>query len=366
MKKTLIALAALAAVGTASAQSTVTLSGIVKGGVAQTKYSNGAAGNGSATTVNDGGSRFILSGTEDLGGGLRANFQADMRFRLDDNGGAPTSSPLGTGNTFIGLSGGFGALQLGKLDTHYCLGGDTHGSRSTALSAGSCAILGFVNTPGTSGMANATRSTNVIRYTTPRMGGFVGQLNYSTGASGTEGAAGQVGKGRAIHGSVIYSAGPLRAGLSVWDGKTENRTVPVAAGADQKAITAMVDWNFGMGTVGLTWDSSERVGLAERDAISVPVTFKLGTGTLLGTYTRASNAKNAAGATLANTSANLWSIGYDYPLSRRTTAGVSYVRLDNKAAAQYTLYTQHSLGGAASAGVGQDMSQVYVGIRHTY
>jgi len=139
MKKTLIALAAMATT-TAFAQSTVTLSGNVKAGLAQTKYSGATAGNGSATGLADGSSRFILSGSEDLGGGLRANFQVDTRFRIDDNGAAPSASPLAGGNTFIGLAGKFGNLQIGKLDTHYCLGSDTHGTRATALQASSCGL----------------------------------------------------------------------------------------------------------------------------------------------------------------------------------------------------------------------------------
>ena len=123
MKKSLIALAAFAAT-TAFAQSSVTLSGIIKGGIAANSYSGSATAtnNGSNTSVSDGSSRFILSGTEDLGGGLKANFSIDTRFRADENGGAPTGGLVGTGNAFVGLSGGFGAVQLGKLDTHYCMG----------------------------------------------------------------------------------------------------------------------------------------------------------------------------------------------------------------------------------------------------
>ncbi len=393
MKKTLIALAALAAVGTASAQSTVTLSGILKGGVAQTKYSNGTvagATNGSGLAVADGSSRFILSGSEDLGGGLRANFQADTRFRVDDNGGAPTSSPLATGNTFVGLSGGFGALQLGKLDTHYCLGSDTHGSRATALQASSCGVLGYVPVQAgftaaaaTAGapavgagspvaIANASRSVNTLRYTTPNFGGFTAQVNYSTAWAGSDGDVGDAGKGRAAHGALNYAAGPLRAGLSLWDARSESR-LAAAARNDQRAMTAMVDWNFGMGSVGLTWDRS-RVNAAaaggavsenERDALSVPVTFKLGTGTLLATYTRAADVE-VGGAKVANTGANLWSVGYDYPLSRRTSVGVSYARLDNEAGAGYQLYTQGALNGTRNNSVGQDANQFYVGVRHTF
>ena len=369
MKKTLIALAALAAVGTASAQSTVTLSGILKAGVAQTKYSNAAVGNGSSLGVADGSSRFILSGSEDLGGGLRANFQIDNRFRLDDNGAAPTSNPVGTGSTFLGLSGGFGNLQIGKLDTHYCLGADSNASRATALQASSCAIVGFVPVAGVNtGIAQLTRSMNVLRYTTPNMSGFTASATYSTAQAGSEGAVGDAGKGRAISGALNYAAGPIRAGLSVWDSKSESR-VAGAAQADQESISAVLGYDFGMGSIGLGLDrSTVTTGLiggatveTRRNAWSVPVTFKLGTGTLLATYSRANDVSGTA-----NSGANMWSVGYEYPLSKRTSLGVSYVRLDNKAAGAYQLYTQASLSGLPANVTGQDASQFYVGVRHTF
>ena len=368
MKKTLIALAALAAVGTASAQSTVTLSGILKGGVAQTKYSNGGATDGSGLAVADGSSRFIMSGSEDLGGGLRANFQIDNRFRVDDNGAAPTSSPLATGVTFVGLSGNFGNVQLGKLDTHYCQGVDSHGARATALTASSCAVLGYVNVAGANtAIGQQTRTTNALRYTTPTMSGFNALVTYSTAQGGSEGAVGDAGKGRAIGAALNYAAGPIRAGLSAWNSKSESR-VAGAAQADQSAYSLMGNYDFGKGTVGLSYDrSTVTAGLVDgvtadtkRTSWSVPVTFMLGTGTLLGTYSRAND------TAVANTGASIWSVGYDYPLSKRTTLGVSYVRLNNKSAGAYQLYTQTALVGGAAQVVGQDASQFYVGVRHTF
>ncbi|MFI5447355.1 porin [Polaromonas sp. UC242_47] len=372
MKKSLVALAAFAAVS-AFAQSSVTLSGTIKGGVAQTKYSNGPAGttNGSGLSVADGSSRFIIGGTEDLGGGLKAVFQIDTRFRVDDNGGAPTSSPLGSGNTFVGLSGGLGTIQLGKMDTHYCLGSDQHGSRATAMQASSCGILGYVGNAGAA-IANASRSTNTIRYTTPNFSGFQGQLNYSTSFNGPEGIPGDAGKGRAVNAGLNYGNGPIKAGLSIWDAKSESRIAGVAR-ADQKAYTLFGDYNFGVATVGLTYDNSEiNSGLvagadakAKRSAWSIPVTVPLGAGTFLFTYTKASDIKNN-GTTAADTGASLISVGYDYSLSKRTSVGVSYARLNNKANAGYALYTQASLNGTPNNAVGQDASQLYLGIRHAF
>ena len=376
MKKSLIALATLAAVsGTAFAQSSVTLSGNIKGGLASTNYSGGAPGalTGSNTALADGSSRFIFSGTEDLGGGLKANFQIDTRYRLDDNGGAPTSSPLAGGNTFVGLSGGFGNVQMGKLDTHYCLGSDTHGARATPLQASSCALLGFVNgNTGAFSIANTTRSTNTIRYTSPALSGFTVQANYSTSFNGPDGPVGSASGGNAMHIQAIYNQGPLRGGLSFWQAKGEVQTSTTAR-TGQRATTAMVDYNFGVATAGLTYDRSAlRNALANADFVdstrtvwSIPVTVKLGPGTALLTYTRAGNVKTG-GTTADNTGANLVSVGYDYALSRRTSVGVSYARLSNNSAGNYVLYTQAALNGTPVNLVGQTASQLYLGVRHAF
>ncbi|MDP2035255.1 MAG: porin [Polaromonas sp.] len=383
MKKSLVALAAFAAVS-AFAQSSVTLSGNIKGGVAHTKYSGAAAGNGNGLSIADGSSRFIIGGTEDLGGGLKAVFQIDTRFRMDDNGGASGAAGTGTltaapsqlagGNTFVGLSGGLGMIQLGKLDTHYCLGSDQHGARATALQASSCALLGFVGN-ATNPIANASRSTNMIRYTTPNFSGFQAQANYSTSFAGPEGTVGDAGKGRAAALGLNYGNGPLKAGVSFWDAKSESRLTTVAT-ADQKAATAFIDWNFGVATVGLTYDQSEietrAIGAAsptlnnKRRAYSVPVTVPLGAGTFLFTYTKARDVSGNGALAGANTGASLFSVGYDYALSKRTSLGVSYAKLNNKSAAGYALYTQAALNGTPNNAAGQDASQLYLGVRHAF
>lgn len=363
MKKTLVAVAALAVVGAASAQSSVTLSGIVKGGYASTKYSNGAAGNGSNRSFADGSSRFILSGREDLGGGMAGIFQIDTRFRMDDNGGAPTSSPLGTGNTFVGVAGGFGTLRIGKLDTHYCTGSDEHGVRATALGASSCGILGYVGGAANS-IANASRSVNVVRYDLPSamMRGVTGSVTYSSGFQGNDGAIGAAADGDAWAAALGYTAGPLSLGTSFWRGESEDRTA--AARFTQKAWTVFGKWNFGMGTIGLTYDRSayDRVaGENRRTAFSVPLTFGVGAGTILATYTRA---RGVSG--VANSGATLWSVGYDHALSKRTSVGISYANMNNDAGANYQLYTTNGLQSLPTAVAGQDQRQLYLGLRHAF
>lgn len=380
MKKSLVALAVLAATG-AYAQSSVTLSGTIKAGVAATNYSGSAtpANNGSSTSVSDGSSRFALSGTEDLGGGLRANFRIETRFRADEAGGGAgtgASGQVAGGNTFVGLSGGFGMVQLGRLDTHYCYGVDQHGSRATALTASSCSILGFVNgSTAATAVAGSTRLANTIRYTTPAMSGFTAQVGYSTGtADGTTGGGGgvitQMG-GNTMNAQLNYANGPIKAGASFYKQRSEDRTAG-ATRVDQNAYTLMGDYNFGVATVGLTYDNSTtEAGVipvnnsTKRTAFSIPVTVPMGAGTILATYTRANDVR-VNGVTTANSGATMFSLGYDYALSKRTSVGVSYATISNKAAASYALYTTAALNGTPANAAGQKANQFYVGVRHAF
>ena len=85
MKKSLIALATLAVVSAASAQSTVTISGGMLLGLGTTK--TGAASSGTQMSRQTGNIAF--KGTEDLGGGLKASF--DVLMETGNFRGAPVT-----------------------------------------------------------------------------------------------------------------------------------------------------------------------------------------------------------------------------------------------------------------------------------
>ena len=123
MKKSLIAIAALAAVGAASAQSSVTLYGLADVYVGQGKTSTtdveGVKTVTKSTGFNSGGlqgSRVGVKGVEDLGNGLKAVFNYEMGFDAID--GALTkngSSGVGFGRrAVVGVQGGFGSVLLGR------------------------------------------------------------------------------------------------------------------------------------------------------------------------------------------------------------------------------------------------------------
>ena len=113
----------LAAVcGQARAQVTVTIYGVADASVEYQKASSGSSGpaTSSKNLVSDtfSASRLGFSGMDDLGGGLKAFFQLEHGFNIDD--GTVTGDAFWGRKSVIGLSGSWGEISLGRDYTPGC------------------------------------------------------------------------------------------------------------------------------------------------------------------------------------------------------------------------------------------------------
>ena len=120
MKKSLIAIAALAAAGAAAAQSSVTMYGQVNTGYEYSK-TDITTSRGKTTTKTTGfqndqvkSSRLGFKGEEALGNGLSATFALEMGF--DSADGKFADSAFNRKAT-VGLKGAFGEVRIGKDST---------------------------------------------------------------------------------------------------------------------------------------------------------------------------------------------------------------------------------------------------------
>ena len=217
MKKSLIAMAVLAASGVASAQSTVTLYGLADVFVGSTKVKTTGAGLSTSqrqTVIDSGGfntSRFGLKGSEDLGGGLKANFLLEGGYDISTGAannytnpftGATSSATFGR-QSWVGVSGGFGELKLGKMWTPY---DEVKGSGAAAFDAnifapanGVWASNNYQDRPG-----------NSIYYSTPSFSGFSAAASYSFGENKTA----AVDAGSIVSANIQYAGGPFAVALS--------------------------------------------------------------------------------------------------------------------------------------------------------
>jgi predicted porin len=318
MKKSLVALAALAAIGAASAQSTVTLYGVVDVNVTSTKQRGT-----SLTTLDSGGlngSRWGLRGTEDLGGGLKGIFRLESGFTPDDGLMGQGGRLFGRHAT-VGLEGGFGSVRLGRTLTPIGVLGDesaTLGSKGLDL----LAVAGMVSVNA------AYRTDNAITYDSPNFGGLTASAQYSTQLNGQETSNHN---GRHAGFNVIYKGGPLQAGIGYLDQK-----VVVATGnSDVRAILGNIGYNFGVAAVKAVVERDEINTSEDPTFLGLEASVPLGAFTLSAGIARLRDATGAAGV---SDDANLYTLQGVYNLSKRT--------------ALYTFFTQVKNKGASNRGFG--------------
>jgi predicted porin len=209
MKKSLVALAALAVAGIASAQSSVTLFGVVDAAVSYYQTNSRFIGFVGTPLLNAVGTRDLkqsqwslsnsgynssrlgFRGTEDLGGGLAASFWLEAPISNDD--GVTGVSTFARRST-VSLSGGFGELRLGRdytptfwNDTVFDPFG-TNGVGTNLIFSMNAGPRTLVANPlggptidrGLFGNANYVRASNSVGYfLPPNLGGFYGQVQYA-------------------------------------------------------------------------------------------------------------------------------------------------------------------------------------------
>jgi len=280
MQKKLIALAVAGLVSApAFAQSNVTIYG-----VADAFIGAGSQGDVDLIGVESAGlsgNRLGFRGTEDLGNGLKAVFTLEQGFTIDD-GGESDSSKAFQRQAFVGLSGGFGTVALGRqYAPGYYIVNDP--LASGALSP----HVMMVNDAGMTIAPNsAARWDNALTYT-GSFSGLTVRANYAMGAGeAVNTATGIDPEDDDRFGlSVAYANGPLNVDAIYHLIQTSSSAVTAD---DQKEWYVSAGYNFGMATVMASYQDGESLGKPEkqrRQRLAAwrgdPVSVQLATSTLL-------------------------------------------------------------------------------------
>jgi len=334
MKKSLLALAVLGAfAGAASAQSSVTIYGSLD--LAVTKGNGGTAPNDSANGPSkawiekqSNSSRLGFRGNEDLGGGLSAQFQIEHRFTPDDGVAA---NPFWAGRSYVQLSSATaGRVYLGRDYTPAFW----PAVKSDPFGWDGVGQQGLTMWAGFTSSTSAVRTSNTVGYKSPSMSGLTGQLAVSLGEATAPRDTGF---------NLEYAAGPIYAGFGYE--KLSKGPNPVVDG------NSLVDFAFhyDLGMVKPIFFYS-RAKLNAGTAL--PLTNKylmlgalapIGGGTLKASWGRLDIDDNAAN----NGTVTKFSIGYDYPLSKRTNVYAdlgSGRKQQGNSAAGFTNNTAYALG----------------------
>ncbi|MBA3059957.1 MAG: porin [Gammaproteobacteria bacterium] len=306
MKKSLVALAALAVVGAASAQSAVTLSGNYGAGYLSTEI-NGVKNKGIALTA----ATLKVGVTEDLGSGLKA--AVNMQF--DSYGSSSTQNfaqALLRRNTSISLTGGFGQVRFDNTRSGNLL---TRG------------MVGPVNLDqGIYDTTNViTRSAVDALTYGMAVGDFTGYAQYVEAAA--DGATTPAAKVVVL--GAGYAKGPIAAGLAYKMYDYSGALAFLDAGATEATrsnrLEAFATYDFGVAKIGVGFDG-KNVG---KTAVVVPGftetatdrsnAYSLGVSAPLGPVTLGVNFAKRGDFKVTE-------LGANYNLSKRTALTAGYGR----------------------------------------
>jgi predicted porin len=311
MKKTLIALAVLAASGAAMAQSSVTLYGVADMVLHKDKNASAKLTSGGVST-----SRWGIKGEEDLGGGLKAGFLYEQKIALDDGAAGPGFDR----QTYLSLSGGFGEIKLGKIWTAY---DDIGGATDAAFNAN---VLGPVALIFQSQYEYTANPNNGFYYASPSFGGFSGAFSTNL----REGVANS--RVSAFH--VKYEGGPLFVALGYQDDEPNNeKYTRIGASYDLGMAKLLASYGRAKNADVNEWSIGADVPVASNLVLSVGYA-----------QSKQDGFKAERG----------WSLAAAYALSKRTTAYAGY--FDANAAA---------VNGRAGAAGAPD-SRFGIGLKHTF
>jgi predicted porin len=312
MKKTLIAAAiAAASIGAAQAQQNVRLYGLTDMFVGQIKDSVA----GSRQVVDSGGmttSFWGFSGTEDLGGGLKAVMTLESFIRTDvgQTGRFPADGMF-TRSAFIGLEGGFGRFTVGRNTTPYFLSTIIYNPFGDSFNFSPAVAHSYLN----GYLLNDSGWNNSFAYSN-RFGPVRASLLYSLGLERISTAANKQ-AGRAAGGSLDYGAGPLSLNLAM-------QQVEVPTGAPEaitKQTATLLSGAYLLGPARLTAQYQEiknETGPAslKHKSYQLGASVKAGPGSVLASFGNVKTTDN--NPLTADDKRDSWALGYDYFLSKRT------------------------------------------------
>lgn len=338
----------------ALAQSTqVSLFGVLD--VAATRLS--ASGAGHQSLLNGDGntsSRFGLRGSEDLGGGLRANFWIESAINVDIGTSGATSTnnqdSVNTGGltwgrrSTVGLQGSWGELRLGRdyVPSFSNLTTSMHPFGTNGV--GSSGLLFYpVNAGGTT-QRTSVRASNSLGYHLPaNAGGFYGAVMLAVGENAGGTPTSKNGDHRGIR--MGWRGGDWN--MAAATGKTRYATGDYTqsnVGVNYKLGPAKLMYLWGENKIGVTRTRAQMIGTQWQ--VSAQGEVRLAYTSLKATR-------------VANDAAQL-AVGYVHDLSKRSALYATWSRIDNKGSGRRFNV------GLAPVSAGGNSSGLELGMRHSF
>jgi predicted porin len=251
-----------------------------------------------------------LKGSEDLGGGLKANFKLESQFAIDTGA---ANAVMFDREAYVGVSGGFGEVRLGRNYTAY-------DNLAGALNHNLNSNINVTSAVTATGLAQYTnRVSNSVHYSSPTFSGVSGTASYAFGEDKT--AALSATNNTSVQ--VRYAQGPLMVGAAY-----QNVTSLTVLDLKHNLVGASYD----LGVVKLTGSyQTAKQNVTKDNEYQIGVTVPMGALTLSAGY--ADSASKTSGVTLNGDGFALVAI---YSLSKRTAlyAGYESTKVDTSVSSE--------------------------------
>lgn len=413
MQKKIVALAVAGLSTAAFAQTNVTIYGVadvsvegysMSAGKAQPFVSGATnAGNqagkvaaGNVMSVQSNSSLIGFKGTEDLGNGLKALFQAETTLNLAGGAAVATQTSNsafgGLRDSFVGMNSKYGTAMAGYLSTPYRSALTSFDVLPGATGNGQIEkFMGGMRVGGSSGTTNALTLDSSIRatavaYAMPTLYGFDGSIAYTGSANNGQNNDSTTGISNP---SVSAASAPVQSAMSLnlgWTGYGVN-----VKGAFQQAHTNLQADGFNLplgqytsylvgaaytglpglkasvvynrNTLGVNADSQYAIGANKltNNQLYTGVSYRIGNWEprLAATWTSGINGSEAT----SQTGARQWVLNTGYYLSKRTQVYGLVSNLNNSA-------NQNYFAGQQTANLkptgGQNLFSYGMGVRTTF
>lgn len=356
---------ACALVGSAQAQTSVTIYGRVDAGINYQSNQVGKDANGNTVRGgqwgiggNEWGTSMIgFKGVEDLGGGLKALFTLESGFQADT--GRFNGTGLFNRRSFVGLNGGFGTVKIGRdlaLPSDRVWSIDPTGQQNMSTST----LFKGRNWPQTS---------NQIQYITPDMGGLYVHLMYGAGEAAGSFTRGPTGSGIGNStGIAVGFAQPNYEFLAMYDTARSENGAYDDLFSRSKEITVGGNVTFGAAKLYAGWQNLSAP--AQNTSLAAP--GSMASANKANQFWLGANYQLTPALTLIGAayhvklnhdvgSANLFMLGTNYSLSKRTLLYASVGTVRNGSNTDFQVQT-----GSSDGLVGQNQNTFYTGISHSF
>lgn len=322
----------------------------------------------SETNLSSNSSRLGFKGDHQINPDLKAFFQLEQQINFT-TGASNGGSDFATRDTFVGLGGNFGALQVGRFDSPFKtargpfnLFGDQVGDMNNLARI-------------TNGRLDE-RYDNTIQYTTPSFSGFTGKVAYSLykGQSINITDDGNNEDSDAFSMSLSYAGGPLEASVGyeqVEEDALRGEADSFRAAGAYKLTDAFKLVGFYQTT---EFDGGDATTNAQRDAGSFDV-YGLGGELAIARNTALKATWMTHSSDADDADADMFVIGVEHKLDKAVRVYANYAIVDNDDNVAYSPWMQSRTAtpqnqSVDAAGVnharGEKAAGLTVGLRYDF